>query len=231
MTDLRVVFSGARGKMGRALLPGLRETDGLEVVGEVEKGDDLEAVARAAKADVVVDFTEPSAAVANARAIVAAGAQGVIGTTGFAESDLEALDREAAAADVGLLVAPNFALGMILLQRFAEQAARHLPDVAILEAHHKQKLDAPSGTSLDTARRIARAAGVDLAAVPIHSLRMDGFVARQEVTFGGPGERLQLVHDVLSRECFLPGVVAGIRRMAGRRGLVRGLAPLLFDEA
>lgn len=242
MSDIRVVFSGAEGKMGRTLLPGLRETEGIAVVGEVEKGEDLAAAARDARADVVVDFTEPSAAVPNARAILAAGAQGVIGTTGFEPSDLDALDAQAREAGVGLLVAPNFALGMILLQRFAEEAARHFPDAEILEAHHTAKIDAPSGTALDTARRIGAvranrtpaggepSRGLVVEGVPVHSLRLPGLVAQQEVVFGGPGEGLRLAHDVTGRHCFLPGVVAGIRGIRGRKGVVRGMAPILFGE-
>jgi 4-hydroxy-tetrahydrodipicolinate reductase len=243
MGDVKIVFSGALGRMGQALLPGLCETEGLCVVGEVDKGDDLLEVVRASGADVVVDFTQPDAAMGNARKIIEAGAQGVIGTTGFTLEDLSALDTEAKQAGVGLLVAPNFALGMILLQRFAEEAARHFPSVEVLEAHHPQKLDAPSGTALATARRIAAAGGRAAAntadpsrglvvdGVPVHSIRLPGVVARQEVLFGGHGERLRIEHDTMSRECFLPGVVEGIRRMSGRVGLVHGLDALLFAEA
>ena len=243
MQEHRIVFSGALGRMGRALLPGLREAEGIEVVGEIDKDDDLVQVVRDAKADTVVDFTQPDAAMPNARAIIEAGACGVIGTTGFEPSDLEALDREAREAGTGLLVAPNFALGMILLQRFAEQAALHFPDVEVIEAHHTAKLDAPSGTALATARRIAEAGGRAAAntadpsrglvvdGVPVHSIRLPGVVARQEVFFGGQGERLRLEHDTTDRTCFLPGVIEGIRRMPGRVGLVHGLDKLLFDDA
>ncbi len=236
---LRVVFSGARGRMGRVLVPRLATTPGLSLVGEVEKGDDLTGVARAMRADVVIDFTEPSAAVPNARAILAAGAQGVIGTTGFEDADLDALDEEAHAAKRGLLVAPNFSIGMVLLQRFAELAAERFPDVEIVETHHPGKRDAPSGTAIATARRLARVGGrslsgaseasrgLDVDGVRVHSLRLPGVVARQEVFFGGLGERLRLEHDVEGRECFLPGVVLAVRRMPGRVGLLRGLDALL----
>jgi 4-hydroxy-tetrahydrodipicolinate reductase len=226
--------------MGQALLPGLSAAADVEVVGEVEVGDDLAAVARAARADVVVDFTTPGAAVPNARAILAAGAQGVVGTTGFSPADLDLLEAEARAAGRGLLVAPNFALGMVLLQRFAEEAARHFPRAEILEAHHEAKVDAPSGTALDTARRMAAAGarggpggaatarGLDVGGVRVHSLRLPDVMAWQEVRFGAPGQTLVLSHDARSRDCYLPGVLAAIRAMPGRVGLVRGLAPILF---
>lgn len=124
MSAIRVVFSGAKGRMGVALLPGLHAAEGIEVVAETDAGDDLVAAVRASSAQVVIDFTTPAAALANARLILAAGAHGVIGTTGFLPEDLDALDREAREAGRGLLIAPNFSLGMILLQRFAEEAVR-----------------------------------------------------------------------------------------------------------
>src|SRR5688572_23928875 len=145
MTRLRVLFSGARGKMGQALLPGLKAAADLDVVAETDLGDDLARVARAKRAEVGVDFTTASSALVNARAILAAGAQGVIGTTGFTAADLDALDGEARTAGHGLLVAPNFALGMVLLQRCAETLVRHFPRVEIVEAHGEAKADAPSG--------------------------------------------------------------------------------------
>ena len=239
---LRVVFAGAAGRMGRALLPGLAQAADLEIVAEVEKGDDLEARARETRANVVVDFTEPASAVPNARALLAAGAHGVVGTTGFTEADLEGLDRLARRAGRGLIVAPNFALGMVLLQRFAEEAARHLPAVEIVETHHPAKLDAPSGTANDTARRLARAGagpgrpgadparGLDVEGVRVHSLRLPGITARQEVHFGGVGEALLLRHDATGRDCYLPGVLAAIRAVSDHVGLVRGLESILFDE-
>jgi 4-hydroxy-tetrahydrodipicolinate reductase len=243
MARLRVLFSGARGKMGQALLPGLRAAPDLEVVGETDLGDDLAKVARATKAEVVVEFTTAGAALANARAILAAGAQGVVGTTGFSAADLDALDREARAAGRGLLVAPNFALGMVLLQRCAEGLVRHYPRTEIVEAHGEAKADAPSGTAQRTAERLARAGararaggagdpslGLDVAGVRVHSLRLPGVVARQEIHFGGAGERVVLVHEALSRECYLPGVLAAVRAVPGRVGLLRGLEAILDAE-
>ena len=243
MTDIRVVFSGARGRMGRALLPGLRSTAGVVVVAETDLGDDLGAVVHEERADVVIDFTTPTAAMPNARRILAAGAQGVIGTTGFSAADLEALATEAQAAGRGLLVAPNFSLGMILLQRFAEEAARFFPRAEITETHHEGKLDAPSGSAQRTAERLAaagarggppssdRARGEDVEGVRVHSRRLPGIQAHQEVLFAGDAETLTLTHHALARDCYLPGVLAALRAMPGRVGLLRGLEAILFEES
>jgi 4-hydroxy-tetrahydrodipicolinate reductase len=242
MSEIRIVFSGAKGRVGRALLPGLRAAEGLAVVGEVDLGDDLLAAVRDGAADVVIDFTTPAAAMPNARLILESGAQGVIGTTGFSAEDLDVLEREAEAAGRGLLVAPNFALGMVLMQRLAEQAVAHLPRVEIVETHHEGKLDAPSGTSLRTAERLAAAGaepgpesadvsrGLDVGGVRVHSRRLRGIHARQEIHLASDSESLTLTHDASSRDCYLAGVIAAVRAMPGRVGLVRGLDPVLFGE-
>ena len=213
MDAIRIVFSGAKGRMGSALVPALREEPGIQVVGEVDLGDDLEQAVRGGRADVVVDFTAPDAAMANARAILAGGAHGVIGTTGFSLDDLDALEAEAETAGRALLIAPNFSLGMLLLQRFAEEAVKYLPRVEIIETHHEGKRDAPSGTAQRTAERLAAAGadagpqsddaarGLDVAGVRVHSLRLRGVEARQEVHFAAAGEGLVLRHDAHSRLC------------------------------
>jgi 4-hydroxy-tetrahydrodipicolinate reductase len=240
VTSHRVLFSGAAGRMGRVLVPALAAAEGVELVAEAEIEDDLGALIRERQAECVVDFTTPEAAMPNALTIVRSGAQGIIGTTGFTPEDLDALDREACACGRGVLVAPNFALGMVLLQRFAEEAAPHFRRIEIVEAHHTGKKDAPSGTALETARRLAAAAGrtegpgdepsrgLAVDGVRIHSLRLPAVVAAQEVHFGGAGETLTLRHDASSRDCYLPGVLAAIRAMPGRIGLIRGLGSLLF---
>jgi 4-hydroxy-tetrahydrodipicolinate reductase len=242
MSAIRIVFSGAKGRMGQALLPGLQSAPGLEVVGETDQGDDLLAAVKAAQADVVVDFTAPSAAVSNARLILAAGVNGVIGTTGFSAADLDRLDVEASAARRCLLVAPNFSLGMILLQRFSEEAVRWFPRVEITETHHEAKLDAPSGTALRTAERLALAGaeagpvgefpsrGLSVGGVQVHSRRLPGIHAKQEVHLAGAHEALTLTHEALSRDCYLEGVIAGVRAVPHRVGLLRGLDEILFDS-
>jgi 4-hydroxy-tetrahydrodipicolinate reductase len=238
---IRVLFSGARGRMGQALLPGLREAEGIEVVAETDVDDDLLVVVADTRADVVVDFSVPKTAVSNARTILHAGAQGVIGTTGFTPADLDALDKEAVQAGLGLLIAPNFSLGMLLLQRFATEAMAWLPRAEITETHHEGKVDSPSGTALHTARLLSAAGarpgphpagdgrGLDVGGVQVHSRRLPGIHARQEVHLAGLAETLTLSHDALSRDCYLPGVLAGIRAMPGRVGLLRGLETLIFD--
>ncbi len=242
MSDIRIVFAGSKGRMGRALLPGLRTTDGLAVVGEADEGDDLAGLIATTSADVVVDFTVPAAAMPNARTILAAGVQGVIGTTGFSAQDLDDLDNEARAAGRGLLVAPNFSLGMILLQKFSEEAVKYFPRVEIIETHHEGKVDAPSGTALRTAERLAAAGaapapatsdvarGQDVDGVRVHSRRLPGIQAMQDVAFAGEAETLTLSHHALARDCYLGGVVAAVRAMPGRTGLVRGLEPILFED-
>jgi 4-hydroxy-tetrahydrodipicolinate reductase len=240
MSRLKVLFNGAQGRMGQALLPGLRVTADLEVVAETDLGDDLAATVKRSGASVVVDFTSAASAMENARRILASGAQGVIGTTGFSAADLETLGREARAQGRGLLVAANFALGMVLLQRFAERLVRHYPRVEVIEAHHEGKADAPSGTAQRTAERLAQAGaqrppgsgqeparGSDVDGVHVHSLRLPGVVARQDIVFGAQGESIVLRHEALSRECYLPGVVAAVRAIPGRVGLLNGLDALL----
>ena len=226
--------------MGQALLPGLRLAEGIEVVAETDAGDDLVVVVADTRAEVVVDFTLPEVAVANARKILSAGAQGVIGTTGFRPSDLDALDAEARSAGLGLLVAPNFSVGMLLLQRFAAEAMTWLPRAEITETHHEGKVDSPSGTALHTARMLGQAGaqagptpegagrGLDVEGVQVHSRRLPGIHARQEVHLAGSAEALTISHEALSRDCYLPGVIAGIQAMPGRVGLLRGLETLLF---
>ncbi len=243
MNDIRVLFSGAKGRMGQALLPGLRAAEGIDVVAETDVDDDLAAAIRDSRADVVVDFTAPAAAMPNARAILAAGAAGVIGTTGFSAADLDALEAQATAAGRGLLIAPNFSLGMILLQRFAEEAVKHFPRVEIVETHHEGKLDAPSGTAVRTAERLAAAGaatgpassdvarGSDVDGVRVHSRRLPGIQAQQDVVFAADAETLTLSHHALARDCYLAGVIAAVRGMPGRVGLLRGLEPILFESA
>ena len=240
---IRVVFSGAQGRMGRALVPGLHAAEGLDLVAETDVDDDLLVVVADTRAQVVVDFTTPHVAVENARRILQAGAQGVIGTTGFTPEDLDALDDEATRAGLGLLVAPNFSVGILLMQRWAQEAMRWFPRVEITETHHEGKLDSPSGTALHTARLLAAAGatpgpagdgdgrGLDVEGVQVHSRRLPGIHARQEVHLAGAAEAMTLSHDALSRDCYLAGVVTAIRAMPGRVGLLRGLETILFAEA
>ena len=240
MSRIRAAFSGWKGRMGAALLPGLERMADVEWVARIEAGDELVAMARAAKAEVIVDFTTPSVAASNAHKILEAGCHGVIGTTGFTEGDLLELDARARGVGRSLLVAPNFALGVLLMIRFAAEAARWFKRAEIVETHHDGKLDAPSGTALRTAQAIgaagsgggpvagdADARGSIHHGVHVHSVRLPGFTAAQDVIFGGTGEALTIRHDAFSRECYLDGVMLGIRAVRGRVGLIRGLESVL----
>jgi 4-hydroxy-tetrahydrodipicolinate reductase len=176
-------------------------------------------------ADVMVDFTTPATAVDNARTALAAGVHVVIGTTGF---DPEELRGRGAAARANAFVAPNFAIGAVLMMRFATEAAAHMAKAEIIELHHDRKLDAPSGTAARTAALMAEAAP-DHAAVPIHSVRLPGLVAHQEVILGDVGQTLTIRHDSIDRESFMPGVLLAIRRVASLdEPIVVGLERLLF---
>jgi 4-hydroxy-tetrahydrodipicolinate reductase len=179
-------------------------------------------------ADVVVDFTRPDTALENALSCLSAGVHAVVGTTGF---DLQPL-REAVEAQQGrganVLVAPNFAIGAVLMMRFAAEAARHMRKAEIIELHHDRKLDAPSGTAALTAELMAQASGAE--APPIHSVRLPGLVAHQEVLLGDVGQTLSIRHDSISRESFMPGVLLGVRRVGELpERLVVGLDRLLFS--
>jgi 4-hydroxy-tetrahydrodipicolinate reductase len=243
---LRVGVLGARGRMGRAVCAAVAAVNDLELVAAVGRGDEREPLRNA---EVVVDFTTPDAVMDNLRWCIAAGCSVVVGTSGLSRERLaELAGWLGEPPTVGVVAAPNFALGAVLLARFAEQAAGFFDSVEVVEGHHSGKLDAPSGTARATAERIAaarRAAGrppggpdatttalpgargADVDGLPVHALRMTGLVAHQQVIFGSPGELLTLRHDSLDRASFLPGVLLAIRSVPGRPGLTVGVEPLL----
>ena len=206
---MRVALYGASGKVGELLLPALAAA-GHEIVDAREAGP--------SGCDAAVDFTTPDAVVANLEACLSAGVPVVVGTTGF---ELDSLDEAARTAGVPCFHAPNFAQGAVLMMRFAEEAARVFPRAEIVELHSDAKRDAPSGTSKATAQRM----GTD---PPIHSVRLPGLVAHQEVVFGGMGETLTIRHDTTSREAFVPGVLLALERVRELPpGLTVGLEALL----
>jgi 4-hydroxy-tetrahydrodipicolinate reductase len=226
---IRVAVAGAAGKMGEAVVGAVRRELDLELVARVDPaltpGDgvftDLSGALATAAPDVVVDFTQPGIGFANAMATLAAGVHCVVGTTGFSDSEIGAVRERAGSGTANCLIAPNFAIGAVLMMRFSVEASRHLPKAEIIELHHDQKRDAPSGTA-------ARTAALMYGDVPIHSVRLPGLVAHQEVIFGGVGETLTIRHDSLSRESFMPGVILAVREIASRPGLTMGLEPILF---
>lgn len=203
---IAVGVSGAAGKMGQTVCDAVEAAPGLELVARADPALDAALVDVLDRCDVVVDFTTPDTALANARTCLEAGVHCVMGTTGAEFSQLLGV------GSANLFVAPNFAIGAVLMMRFSELAAAHMPNCEIVEFHHEQKLDAPSGTALRTRDLIVAAGGA--VNEPIHSLRLPGFVAGQEVIFGAPGQTLTLRHDSIARESFMPGVVLAVRRVA-----------------
>lgn len=207
---VRVAVSGAAGRMGSAACEAIDSAEGLELVGRADPstGDDL--VAAIDSADVLVDLTTPDAAPTNAVQAVEAGVDTVVGTTGFDLDDLRAR-IEASSGKSRCLVVPNFAIGAVLMMRFAAEAAKFFEEGEIVEMHHPAKLDAPSGTAKRTAEMMESAGGS--VSAPIHSVRLSGLVAHQEVIFGGEGETLTIRHDALDRSCFMPGILLAARRI------------------
>jgi 4-hydroxy-tetrahydrodipicolinate reductase len=226
---IRVAVAGAAGRMGETVCEAVQDAPDMELVGRADPvlGVSLAEVLADADVDVVVDFTRPDTALENALACVRAGVHVVIGTTGF---DPEPLTHAAGADGAprgNVLIAPNFAIGAVLMMRFAAEAARHMAKAEIVELHHDAKLDAPSGTAVLTAQLMAAAAGG--AEPPIHSVRLPGLVAHQEVILGDVGQTLTIRHDTVSRESFMPGVLLAVRRVPTlERSPLVGLEQLLF---
>ena len=225
---IRVAVSGAAGRMGATVCDAVEAADGLELTGKAdpELGNALGDVV--GDADVLVDFTVPDVALQNAEECLAAGVNLVLGTTGFDIDRLEQAAQEAWAGGQGprAFVAPNFAIGAVLMMEFSRQAAAHMPECEITELHHDRKLDKPSGTAARTAKLISEAGGNPHE--PIHSIRLPGLVAHQEVIFGGQGETLTIRHDSLDRTSFMPGVVLAVRKVASlEQPLTVGLEHLL----
>jgi 4-hydroxy-tetrahydrodipicolinate reductase len=249
--SLRVAVLGAAGRMGRESVAAIEAAPDLEVVAQLDRDSDLSGLLDA-KAEVVVDFTFPGAVMANLEFCIRNRIHAVVGTTGFDEDRLAAVAAWCEASPgVGVLIAPNFGIAAVLMMRFAEQAAPYFESVEIIELHHPEKADAPSGTARRTAELIGGARtsagmgqmpdatveaaigarGADVAGVPVHSVRLRGMLAHQEVLFGGPGETLTLRHDSTDRSSFMPGVLLGVRQISGRPGLTVGLDPLLVTSA
>ena len=207
---IRVVASGAAGRMGQAVCEAVEGADDMELVGRADPALGVELAETLGEADVVVDFTTPDTALANAKACLEAGVHVVVGTTGF---DLDTLRDAAEAAEANCFVAPNFAIGAVLMMVVSQRIAPHMPECEIVELHHDRKLDAPSGTAKRTAELIAEAGGN--VHEPIHSVRLPGLVAHQEVVFGGEGQTLSIRHDSIDRRSFMPGVLLAVRQVSG----------------
>ena len=241
---MRVGVVGARGRMGLAAAAAVDASSDLQLVAQLDIGDGLEALSDA-NVDVVIDFTHPDAVMATLDYVISHDIHAVVGTTGFTENRLAVVrDLLAQHPEVGVLIAPNFSVGAILLMKFAVQAATYFESVEIIELHHPDKADAPSGTARHTAELIAAARtglvapdatvtalpgarGADVDGIPVHSVRLRGLLAHEEVLLGGPGEVLTLRHDSLDRSSFMPGVLLGVRQVAAHPGLTVGLENFL----
>ncbi|MFW6598325.1 4-hydroxy-tetrahydrodipicolinate reductase [Propionibacteriaceae bacterium Y2011] len=245
----KVAVLGAAGRMGAEVCRAVEAADDLQLVGRVDAGDALTPIA---DADVVVDFTHPDAVMDNLQYCIEHGVHAVVGTTGFTAERTEQLRTWLAAApEVGVVVAANFSIGAVLMMHFAEQAARFYESVEIVELHHPDKADAPSGTATTTARRVATARqeaglgpvpdatshevpgarGADVDGVRVHGVRLRGLVAHQEVLLGDPGETLTVRHDSYDRVSFMPGVLAAVRAVGDRPGLTEGIDDIIGIEA
>ncbi len=207
---IRVGVSGAAGRMGEAVCEAVTEADDMELTGRADPALDMPLAGVLGDCEVLVDFTTPAAAPQNVRACLDAGVHAVVGTTGF---DLAALRRaaEAGETEARVFVAPNFAIGAVLMMQMARDAVRLMPDCEIVELHHERKRDAPSGTAKRTAELIREAGGT--VHEPIHSVRLPGLVAHHEVIFGGEGQTLSIRHDSIDRRSFMPGVLLAVRRV------------------
>ena len=257
-----VIVNGACGRMGQAVLKTVQEADGLELVGAVDiKGGadtgalvglpangilvetDLEALLTRKKPEVMVDFTRPDVVFSNVMTALKHGTSPVVGTTGLTAEQRHELHALALEKKTSIFIAPNFSIGAVLMMKLSTEVAPYLPDVEIIELHHNNKLDAPSGTAIMTADKIdaarkeagvqpapdkthesldgARGASVD--GIPIHSVRLPGYIAHQQVLFGGYGELLTIRHDSMDRKSFMPGVVLAVKKVSSRPGLTFGL--------
>ena len=221
---IRVAVSGACGRMGSTTCAAVEGADDLELVSRIDPtlGVELADALREHGPDVLVDFSVPTTAVANIRTAVKAGVHAVVGTTGFDVEQVRGLEG------ANVFIAPNFAIGAVLMMTFAAQAAAHMPAAEIIELHHPAKVDAPSGTAKLTAQRMHDAAP-DRPLPPIHSVRLPGLVAHQEVIFGDVGQTLTIRHDSVDRESFMPGVLLAVRRVGSlEEPLVIGLEQLFL---
>jgi len=207
---IKVAVSGAAGRMGQAVCEAVEGAPDTELVAKADPSLGVALAEVLGEADVVVDFSTPDTALANAEACLEAGVHIVVGTTGF---DLDTMRQAAEASSANCFVAPNFAIGAVLLMEVAQTIAPHMPECEIVELHHDKKLDAPSGTAKRTAELISGAGGN--VHEPIHSVRLPGLVAHQEVVFGGEGQTLSIRHDSIDRRSFMPGVLLAVRKVGG----------------
>ena len=243
---IKVGVLGAKGRMGAEVVKAINSVADLELTSALDLGDSLGDFVTT-QTQVVVDFTHPDVVMENLKFLIEQNINVVVGTTGFTDDRIQQIEKWLNKKSVGVLIAPNFGLGAVLMMNFAEKAAAYFESVEIVELHHPQKADAPSGTATHTAERIAKARkkaglgqmpdattseisgarGARISGIPVHSVRLRGLVAHQEVIFGDPGETFTLRHDSIDRVGFMPGVLLGVRKIVDQPGLTLGLESLL----
>lgn len=244
---IRVLVNGAAGRMGSIATQAIAAEPTLSLVATLGREQDLATSIKETEAQVVVDLTNASVVYENTKTIIAAGAYPVIGTTGLTPEQVRALQDLAHQRSLGGIIAPNFSIGAMLLVHLAGIAAKYFPNVEIIETHHTRKLDAPSGTAMKTAEvlaknrtqipalkscheTVANARGGISAGIPIHAVRLPGFVAKEEVIFGGEGEQLHLTHQSIDRQCFMPGLILCCQKAPELTELLYGLEQLLIGK-
>jgi 4-hydroxy-tetrahydrodipicolinate reductase len=244
MSKIKVGVLGAKGRMGATVCEAITASQDCELVAALDLGDELSDLTSNG-AEVVVDFTVPDSVESNLKFLAENNIHAVVGTTGFDAAKLSEVEKQFAASEANVVIAPNFGLAAVLMMQFAAKAAPHFESVEIIELHHPRKADAPSGTARRTAELIADARsgmpampdvttdllsgarGANVSGIPVHSIRLQGLVAHQEVVFGGPGESLTIRHDSYDRESFMPGVLLAVRKVSQTPGLTYGLENLL----
>jgi len=239
---IKVAVLGARGRMGSEVVKAVNEAKDLELVAQLDLGDSLDLLVTSG-AQVAVDFTTPDSVMANLEFLISKNIHAVIGTTGFDDARIAKIKSLLASSKSGVLIAPNFAIGAVLMMEFATKAAKYFESAEIIELHHPNKVDAPSGTAARTAElmsaarkeaaspampdatstSLAGARGATVGDIPVHSVRLRGLVAHQEVLLGGIGETLSIRHDSIDRVGFMPGVLLGVRQVVTHPGLTFGL--------
>ena len=243
---INILINGANGKMGRTTVASIANEKDLQLVSQTTRGDDLAQAIKQHRADVVIDFTTPDAVFENTKTTIESGARAVIGTTGLTPEQIKSLSQLCDTKKIGCIVAPNFSIGAILLMKYAQDAAKYLPDVEIIEMHHPKKLDAPSGTAKKTAELIAKnklhpnisapidetlknnlSRGLHYCGVPIHAVRASGIFADIQVIFGNHSETLTLSHHASDRNAMMPGVFLCCRKVMSLNQLVYGIENLL----
>lgn len=242
---IRVLVNGANGKMGRITVKAVENDPDLTLVGATGRNNNLAEEIKKSQAQVVVDLTNADSVFKNAEIIIASGAHPVIGTSGLKNADVEKLQQRCKEVKLGGIIVPNFSLGAVLLMKQAQAIAKYFPHIEIIEMHHNEKLDSPSGTAVRAAELLANsratipsapkntretvpgARGASYLDIPIHAIRLPGCVAHLQILFGGTGETVTLRHDTIDRQCFMPGVILACKKVAGLSEMVYGLEHLL----